>query len=151
MTKKVAIGQAFRLCFSDDLGGLPYEEAEMPNNVTEETPLYLPTENTTPHEDNESNQNVPPYDGNKEEIGREIDKILETKDSNGLPYFRDIEAKQERDKFTAGDLQAANQQLERLKKYLITREARSKSLPNTTNHNTQSNPSATDEYDGITF
>jgi len=30
MTKKVAIGQAFRLCFSDDLGGMPYEEAEMP-------------------------------------------------------------------------------------------------------------------------
>jgi len=40
MTKKVAIGQAFRLCFSDDLGGMPYEESEMPQeeprNVTEE-------------------------------------------------------------------------------------------------------------------
>ena len=42
MTKKVAIGQAFRLCFSDDLGGMPYEEAEMPQeemkNVTEPEP-----------------------------------------------------------------------------------------------------------------
>jgi len=42
MTKKVAIGQAFRLCFSDDLGGMPYEESEMPQeeikNVTEEQP-----------------------------------------------------------------------------------------------------------------
>jgi len=41
MTKKVAIGQAFRLCFSDDLGGMPYEEAEMlqeERNVTEELP-----------------------------------------------------------------------------------------------------------------
>ncbi|MFP3041855.1 recombinase RecT [Treponema primitia] len=39
MTKKVAIGQAFRLCFSDELGGIPYlegeeEEAE-PRDVTE--------------------------------------------------------------------------------------------------------------------
>jgi|GEM_PF-845769 len=41
MTKKVAIGQAFRLCFPDDLGGMPYEESELPQdeprNVTEET------------------------------------------------------------------------------------------------------------------
>jgi len=47
MTKKVAIGQAFRLCFPDDLGGMPYEEVEIhedgdipkdePRNVTNET------------------------------------------------------------------------------------------------------------------
>ena len=39
MTKKVAIGQAFRLCFPDDLGGMPYEESELPQeeprNVSE--------------------------------------------------------------------------------------------------------------------
>lgn len=39
MTKKVAIGQAFRLCFPDDLGGMPYEEAELPQyaNGAQET------------------------------------------------------------------------------------------------------------------
>jgi phage recombination protein Bet len=30
MTKKVAISQAFRLCFSDELGGMPYTADEMP-------------------------------------------------------------------------------------------------------------------------
>lgn len=30
MTKKVAISQAFRLCFSDELGGMPYTSDEMP-------------------------------------------------------------------------------------------------------------------------
>lgn len=30
MLKKVAIGQGFRLCFSDDFGGMPYEESELP-------------------------------------------------------------------------------------------------------------------------
>jgi phage recombination protein Bet len=29
MLKKVAIGQAFRLCFSEDLGGMPYAEGEL--------------------------------------------------------------------------------------------------------------------------
>jgi len=47
MTKKVAIGQAFRLCFSDDLGGMPYEESEMPQeerNVTEQLAQVQPEE-----------------------------------------------------------------------------------------------------------
>ena len=30
MTKKVAISQAFRLCFSDELAGMPYTADEMP-------------------------------------------------------------------------------------------------------------------------
>jgi len=46
MTKKVAIGQAFRLCFPDELGGMPYEESELPNeeprNVTDEEPPNAP-------------------------------------------------------------------------------------------------------------
>lgn len=31
MLKKVAIGQGFRLCFPAELGGMPYEESELPN------------------------------------------------------------------------------------------------------------------------
>ncbi len=34
MTKKVAISQAFRLCFSDELGGMPYTSDEMPQQET---------------------------------------------------------------------------------------------------------------------
>jgi phage recombination protein Bet len=37
MTKKVAISQAFRLCFSDELGGMPYTSDEMPE-VTIDAP-----------------------------------------------------------------------------------------------------------------
>lgn len=32
MTKKVAIAQGFRLCFSDELGGMPYTADELPEN-----------------------------------------------------------------------------------------------------------------------
>lgn len=39
MTKKVCISQAFRLCFSDELGGMPYTSDEMPNEeVTQDIP-----------------------------------------------------------------------------------------------------------------
>jgi len=37
MLKKVAISQGFRLCFSDELGGMPYTADEMPEIVTEDT------------------------------------------------------------------------------------------------------------------
>ena len=37
MTKKVGISQAFRLCFSDELGGMPYTSDEMPP-TTEDIP-----------------------------------------------------------------------------------------------------------------
>lgn len=37
MIKKVAISQGFRLCFSDELGGMPYTKEEMPEQTTEET------------------------------------------------------------------------------------------------------------------
>jgi phage recombination protein Bet len=33
MTKKVGISQAFRLCFSDELGGMPYTSDEMPSTT----------------------------------------------------------------------------------------------------------------------
>jgi hypothetical protein len=35
MTKKVAISQAFRLCFSDELAGMPYTADEMPSDIPE--------------------------------------------------------------------------------------------------------------------
>ena len=34
MTKKVATSQGFRLCFSDELGGIPYTKEEMPEQET---------------------------------------------------------------------------------------------------------------------
>ncbi len=50
MTKKVAISQGFRLCFSDELGGMPYTADEMPQYedtnysvVTEEIKVVEPT------------------------------------------------------------------------------------------------------------
>jgi hypothetical protein len=46
MTKKVCISQAFRLCFSDELGGMPYTSDEIaPQEQTQDIPHVevLPT------------------------------------------------------------------------------------------------------------
>lgn len=46
MIKKVAMAQGFRLCFSDELGGIPYTKEEMPEqetiNVTHEVVTVIP-------------------------------------------------------------------------------------------------------------
>ena len=38
MIKKVAIAQGFRMCFPEDLGGMPYTADEMPSATTDHTP-----------------------------------------------------------------------------------------------------------------
>lgn len=44
MLRKVAIAQAFRLCFSDELGGMPYIPEEMPQEKGGGTSYELPKE-----------------------------------------------------------------------------------------------------------
>lgn len=48
MTKKVAISQAFRLCFSDELAGMPYTSDEMPDIQTEDVQHVEITEQKKP-------------------------------------------------------------------------------------------------------
>lgn len=43
MIKKVAISQAFRLCFSDELGGMPYTSDEMDQVTEDVTPTVVET------------------------------------------------------------------------------------------------------------
>lgn len=47
MIKKVAISQGFRLCFSDELGGMPYTADEMPEK-TEDVTAEITTPDATP-------------------------------------------------------------------------------------------------------
>jgi phage recombination protein Bet len=56
MTKKVAISQGFRLCFSDELGGMPYTADEMPQyedtsySVVQEEPKVIEAPKKAPSE-----------------------------------------------------------------------------------------------------
>jgi phage recombination protein Bet len=43
MLKKVAMSQGFRLCFADELGGMPYDSSELPGN--EEREIIIATQN----------------------------------------------------------------------------------------------------------
>jgi phage recombination protein Bet len=50
MTKKVAIAQGFRLCFSDELGGMPYtsDELDTPYEIIQEEPKHKAPEEPKP-------------------------------------------------------------------------------------------------------
>jgi phage recombination protein Bet len=48
MTKKVAISQAFRLCFSDELGGMPYTQDEIQVDAEVVSSKPLPVEPSEP-------------------------------------------------------------------------------------------------------
>ena len=94
MTKKVAIGQAFRLCFPDDLGGMPYEESEIPQeeprNVTEEEPdggdTITPEQETPPP----PQPNNPTYEREKAGMN-ELKNIMLATAGDGSRLFSDEE------------------------------------------------------------
>lgn len=51
MLKKVAVAQAFRLCFPDDMGGMPYTDDELPEEMTAAEPRDVtPPAETNPVE-----------------------------------------------------------------------------------------------------
>ena len=58
----------------------------------------------------------------KEKIGKLIGEILETKNPEGLPYFREQEIAMERENYMSGDLQSVIKQHEKLQKYLEARK-----------------------------
>ena len=122
MCKKVAIGQAFRLCFPDDLGGMPYDAAELPEeeprNVTESRRAGPPAKPEKPPEP------PPPSPGSKAGLLKVIGDILHSSDPDGLPWFTEAETAQERTiaKGAAG-IQAVRNQLDRLSKELAARKA----------------------------
>jgi hypothetical protein len=48
MIKKVAMAQGFRLCFSDELGGMPYTADELPEQVGQNQIVIEPKEEKKP-------------------------------------------------------------------------------------------------------
>jgi phage recombination protein Bet len=105
MLKKVVIGQGFRLCFPDDMGGMPYEEAEIPFHEDNEL------KNVTPGTGSNGNDHPPPPSENvkqenpqeqarrkidplvirRKELGKELITIMIAQDPDECDYFTDEE------------------------------------------------------------
>jgi phage recombination protein Bet len=86
MLRKVAIGQGFRLCFSDELGGMPYDEAEIgegPGRDVTETPPPPPPEPAAPTRFAEERKN----------LLVSIKALIDTKSPDDLPYFDEHEVR----------------------------------------------------------
>lgn len=81
MIKKVAMSQGFRLCFSDELGGLPYTKEEMPEQTDDVTFIEVVKEVMTPKQAIDllmSSQNLTQLAenwGTVKEVGKDPDVI----------------------------------------------------------------------------
>ena len=100
MCSKVAISQAFRLCFPDELGGMPLSEEELP--IRDVTPTYnLPNVTPTKNPPMEEIISLAKQAGDeqpKTERGRILEatkNILETKNPDLLAYFNEAEKQAE--------------------------------------------------------
>lgn len=86
MTKKVAMGQGFRLCFPDELGGMPYTDDEMGDDIGQ-------VRNVTPMEEPVRNeetkvQSAPKDDGKREAAAVRLEQLLNEHgmELTGQPY-----------------------------------------------------------------
>lgn len=93
MTKKVAMAQGFRLCFPDELGGMPYTGDEMPEI---EQPI-----NVTPKAENPAKVLAEEFKGEvvlseeeKKAMVAAIAEIMKKEDIEGHPLFSEEEKKE---------------------------------------------------------
>jgi len=94
---------------------IPTEDMPDPDN---ETPPPSKPMNGKPPENGKPETN----EVEKEKIGKLIGEILETRNPEGLPYFREQEIAMERENYMSGDLQSVIKQHEKLQKYLEARK-----------------------------
>lgn len=92
MLRKVCIAQGFRLCFPDELGGMPYTSDELPEIEKVERNVTPTTEYV---ENNESKASRPVEEENR----RKLKQIIETYEVqlSGTPYELSCEALAEND------------------------------------------------------
>lgn len=120
MIKKVATEQAFRLCFPDEMGGLPYGEEELPSeNMSETTPIekdITPVKSSVYEQKTEAPKKTPKY---TTEQAKKLGAIMNTLDGNSNPVFSDKEKDVYREMLIAGKFEHAMEEAEKLLKERI--------------------------------
>ena len=101
MCKKVAIAQAFRLCFPEEMGGMPYTSDEIANdeNLRDVTPQV-----------EVSIQDAPAPSLFTKEQALEIKELVETHSEDGKPYFSESEKEYLRILLRSGEFGRAKSQ-----------------------------------------
>ena len=104
MMKKVCIEQGFRLCFPDEMGGMPYGEEEVPYD---EDKVIASEKNITPEEEipaevieGELVDDTPPQNDDRQKLKTIIEKYekeMNVQNQSGNPYDLACEALAEND------------------------------------------------------
>ncbi|MCQ2082810.1 MAG: recombinase RecT [Lachnospiraceae bacterium] len=116
MCRKVAIAQAFRLCFPDEFSGMPYTSDEMPaeedmKNITPSTSELVKeaTTESKPAKKKAEKLYTP-------EQAAELGAIMNTLDHDGKTLFTDAEKNTFREMLMSGKFEHAKEEAERLLK-----------------------------------
>lgn len=117
MCRKVGIAQAFRLCFPDEFGSMPYTADEMPSeddmkNITPTSELVKEASKRT--EPNKTEKLYTP------EQAKKLGAVMNTLDGNSNPVFTDEEKKIYREMLMAGKFEHAMEVAEELLKERIS-------------------------------
>lgn len=119
MLKKVAIAQGFRMCFSEELGGMPYTADELPEEMTTETAPTVKVATTS----NNNSESTPKNFNGKEKLltiktekpaqaytteqATELGKVVNAQYENGESVFNDVEKTKYRNDLKAGNYENA--------------------------------------------
>lgn len=93
MLKKVAIAQAFRMAFPDELGGMPYSSEEIPEaqEPIDVTPRQEHTQQAPSHEEKKEEENQTGQAAVFNGLIKGIATLLVEKDECGYPWFDEKE------------------------------------------------------------
>lgn len=112
MLKKVAIAQGFRMCFSEELGGMPYTADELPEEMTTETAPTVKVETTSNNKSETPLKNITPKAPKNEkkytlEQANKMAEIMNSVYTNGDPIFSEEEKASYRQSLLLGDFDNA--------------------------------------------
>lgn len=114
MCKKVAIAQAFRLCFPDEFGGMPYTADEMPSE--EDMKNVTPIVEDEPKQTKKATKKEAPAKAYTPEQASKLGSIMNSLNHEGLPLFLEDEKKMFREMLMAGQFEHAMEEAEKMLK-----------------------------------
>lgn len=120
MLKKVVIGQGFRLAFSSDVGGMPYTNDELPQEMTEAKVIDAVEPVVIPREKVVEKKEEPKTEGKKK--GNASKFIKYTKEVKTIAELDTIETMIPRNEWTKKELEEIKAELKKAREVINTKE-----------------------------
>lgn len=127
MLKKVAIAQGFRMCFSEELGGMPYTADELPEEMSNPTPIE---KDITPSTSSEKTPKTSTKSAQKftKLQSETLKQLVQEEYSDGSPIFAKSEKDTFRNMLVSGQYEDALNQATALKEQRLSQYQKDKAV-----------------------